>query len=590
MHAELRARLAQAGLEHHADALVALAVSSIRLRAQDGPASGELGGMRPPGVVDDLTGGIVAVAGGGFHGLALTADGSVLAWGSNECGQLGDGTRRDRDDPVEVADLEGVVAIAAGESHSLALRSDGSVAGWGDNGSGQLGDGTREQRRTPVGVGGLDGGVVAIAAGQKDGLALRADGSVAGWGWSVADGRGEVPDGAVGIPGLGSGIVAVAAGGYHRLVLTEDGAVLGWGFNAFGVLGDGTRTDRRAPGPVTGLSAGVAAIAVGEDHSLALTPDGGVLGWGMGRGGADQLVPARVTDAGVVATAIAAGVQCSFAVLADGSALSWGWNWKGQLGDGTSTDRPRALPIPRLHAVVAIAPRVALTAAGSVLAWGGEQPSADLNADAVALGATRLGGSPDLAAGACWPIFDGRPMAFVAQVNLAEVARLDPSGALPPSGLASFFCAPADLHREGGSHVIFTGAEETLTEVEPPAGLGAHERHRPVELYAQRELSAVPWESEAVERLGLSREQQFAYRDVTQADDEVPAHRMLGHPDIIQNDPRDADPDLCLLLQVDSDEAAGMEWGDAGRLYYWIRPDDLQARRLEQSWLEHQSY
>ena len=59
--------------------------------------------------------------------MALKSDGTVWAWGLNENGQLGDGTTLNRNAPVQVLGLTGVVAIAAGPSHSLALKPDGSV-------------------------------------------------------------------------------------------------------------------------------------------------------------------------------------------------------------------------------------------------------------------------------------------------------------------------------------------------------------------------------------------------------------------------------------------------------------------------------
>ncbi|MDQ3090683.1 MAG: YwqG family protein [Actinomycetota bacterium] len=66
---------------------------------------------------------------------------------------------------------------------------------------------------------------------------------------------------------------------------------------------------------------------------------------------------------------------------------------------------------------------------------------------------------------------------------------------------------------------------------------------------------------------------------------------MIGHPTLVQPpDPRDEDPDLCLLLQVDSDEAAGMMLGDVGRLYLWIHRDDLAARRFDRATLEFQAH
>lgn len=115
----------------------------------------------------------VAVAVGGAHSLALKQDGTVVAWGYNESGQLGDGTHRIvRYLPVEVEGLTDAVAIAAGESHSLAVKSDGTVVAWGWNFDGHLGDGTTTNRSTPVEVQGLTD-AVAIAGGFWHSLAIE---------------------------------------------------------------------------------------------------------------------------------------------------------------------------------------------------------------------------------------------------------------------------------------------------------------------------------------------------------------------------------------------------------------------------------
>jgi uncharacterized repeat protein (TIGR01451 family) len=117
--------------------------------------------------------------------------GPELAWGDNGGGQLGDGTSTDRSTPVQVCAvaasapcaslLSGVTAIAAGDAHSLALRSDGTVVAWGDNSSGQLGDGTTTVRTTPVQVCAVAAsapcasfltGVTAIAAGAFQSYAI----------------------------------------------------------------------------------------------------------------------------------------------------------------------------------------------------------------------------------------------------------------------------------------------------------------------------------------------------------------------------------------------------------------------------------
>jgi alpha-tubulin suppressor-like RCC1 family protein len=136
---------------------------------------------------------VVAVAGGANHSLALLSDGTVAAWGMNTNGQLGDFSTTQRRTPVLVAgiggtgNLQNVVAISAAASHSLALLSDGTMVAWGLNTNGQLGNNSLIQSNTPVKVVGLTGtgslgGIVGLAAGRLHSLALGADGSVYAWG------------------------------------------------------------------------------------------------------------------------------------------------------------------------------------------------------------------------------------------------------------------------------------------------------------------------------------------------------------------------------------------------------------------------
>ena len=309
---------------------------------------------------------VVAIAGGGDHSLALRVDGTVRAWGYNTSGQLGDGTTISRAVPVPVSGLGGVKAIAAGGWHSLATLDDGTVHTWGHNYYGQLGDGTTTDHPTPVLVSGLSG-VVAIAAGGNHSLALLTDGTVHTWGHNdygqLGDGTTTDHPTPVLVSGL-SGVVAIAAGGNHSLALLIDGTMRAWGKNWEGQLGDGATTNRPTPVSVSGLT-GVVAIAAGDDHSLALLIDGTMRAWGnsgwgqLGSGiGGRQVTPLVVSGlTGVVA--IAAAADHSLAVLRDGTVRAWGYNAFGQVGDGT-TDSIRGTPV----AVVGLSGVVGIAAGG----------------------------------------------------------------------------------------------------------------------------------------------------------------------------------------------------------------------------------
>ena len=147
-------------------------------------ASGS-GANKPVGVGGRLSApDIKTLAGGANHSLALKTDGTVWAWGRNNVGELGNGTNSTTgcnciSTPVQVVNpsdpsgfLQGVTTIAAGGDHSLALRSDGTVLAWGSNNFGQLGNGDNilSDRNTPVKVSNLSG-VRGIAAGGSHSLA-----------------------------------------------------------------------------------------------------------------------------------------------------------------------------------------------------------------------------------------------------------------------------------------------------------------------------------------------------------------------------------------------------------------------------------
>ncbi|WP_029126508.1 RCC1 domain-containing protein [Salinispora oceanensis] len=315
-----------------------------------------------------------AIAATGDHSLALTSTGTVLAWGENLDGQLGDGTTTRRSTPVNVDLPPGTeaTAIAAGDDHSLALTSTGTVLAWGDNSEGQLGDGTTTNSSTPVNVDLPPGTeVTAIAGGDDHSLALTSTGTVLAWG---ENNDGELGDGTttskstpvnVNLP-AGVTITAIAAHGDHSLALTSTDAVLAWGANFGGQLGDGTTTNRSAPVNVN-LPAGVTitAIAAGDEHSLALTPTGTVLTWGDNSEGqlgdgttTNRSTPVNVNlPAGVTVTTITGGNLYSLAVTSTGALLAWGANFGGQLGDGTTTNRstPVNVDLPPGTIITAVA-------------------------------------------------------------------------------------------------------------------------------------------------------------------------------------------------------------------------------------------
>ncbi len=231
------------------------------------------------------------------------------------------------------------IGIAAGSRDSLAIKNDGSVWAWGYNSDGELGNGTHTDSNVPVSV--------------------------------------SLP--------VGTTITAVAEGYLHSLALTSTGQVLAWGYNGDGELGNGTNTSSNVPVSVS-LPQGttITAVAASEEHSLALTSTGQVLAWGNNSNG--QLgngtntasnVPVSVSlPVGTIITAVAAGVFHSLALTSTGQVLAWGFNGDGELGNGANTDSnvPVSVSLPVGTIITALAGgtyhSLGLTSTGQVLAWG----------------------------------------------------------------------------------------------------------------------------------------------------------------------------------------------------------------------------
>ncbi|MDR0596872.1 MAG: Ig-like domain-containing protein [Clostridiales Family XIII bacterium] len=353
---------------------------------------------------------IVKIAANETHCLAVTADGKVFSWGDNSHSQLGNGTTTDKLIPNLVSPSgfggKAVTDVKAGTKHSLALTADGNVYAWGSNEYGQLGDGTDEDRSSPTRVSALDSfAVTAIAAGDDTSFALTSNGKVYAWG-SNRNGllgvglpcqAGEMSNVPVQVVALNSQTVTgISANGNHCLARTGGGALYAWGANDYGKLGVaisgsdfGFGDKRNTPVAVDSLSGTrITKVATSDDASLALDENGNVYEWGEcingqlnslpGGNGVDyNVTPSAVaflSDKNIVG--IEAGLNFSVALGSDGKVYTWGENYYGQLGDGTngSLTVPAAVSMLDGKNIVSIAAgpsfALALGSDGKIYAWG----------------------------------------------------------------------------------------------------------------------------------------------------------------------------------------------------------------------------
>jgi uncharacterized protein YwqG len=235
-----------------------------------------------------------------------------------------------------------------------------------------------------------------------------------------------------------------------------------------------------------------------------------------------------------------------------------------------------------------------------------------------------LGGRPNFPKELGWPVWENTPLPFVAQLDLSAIPTIE-SLPLPAAGSLYFFFEGGDNaggsqpKDKGSAQVVYTRSAlsdnplRDLPEVIPDAL-----RFTGVRLEPAPPCASLPEvEDQVVERLQPTIDEREKYFEFFYAwRDQQPAtrHRIGGYPEPIQGDPKleaqlvshgfccdasghqqgeqlDLYPgaaDWELLLQVDSDDAAKMMWGDLGRLYFLIRREDLAALSFENAWLVFQ--
>lgn len=367
---------------------------------------------------------VVAFSAGDSHTLAIMSDGTLWAWGSNQFGQLGDGTMIDRPKPVQIGKDKDWYKVAAGTNHSLAIKKDGTIWSWGCNVCGQLGDGTTKDRAKPFKINN-DRNFTQIAAGSNYSMAIKNTGTL----WECGDinevrlNEKYLSKAKLRRFGSETDWDCISSSSNHVLALKRDGSLWAWGASDYGQLGNGKMNGNILFMLQVGNEKSWKKISAGERYSLAQKKDGSLWRWGYDTSNQDVLEPVQVgsdTDwvsfsAGSFTTAVKSdgslwswsqndgsimiidtenmsnvapakigedddwslvesGTSCAVAMKKDGSLWSWGYSRYGELGNGTMI--PKLLPtcIDKgknwVQVSAGFAHTLALKKDGSLWAWG----------------------------------------------------------------------------------------------------------------------------------------------------------------------------------------------------------------------------
>lgn len=248
------------------------------------------------------------------------------------------------------------------------------------------------------------------------------------------------------------------------------------------------------------------------------------------------------------------------------------------------------------------------------------KPAIHLDSSDDQRGRSKLGGLPHVPISFQWPTWKDRPLAFIAQIDMASLPRLEQLKDLPDSGFLYFFYDQEestwgfDPQDVGSWRVVYSEETSDLNEATPPLGLSSEAIYKE-KFVVPHTIISYP----SLERLGIDfrilpkSDFDIEYKLYTQTFNDCPVHQFGGFPIAIQSDEMELEAQLVsnglycgnstgyqdpgaekivtgstdwhLLLQIDTDDDTGMMWGDCGRLYFWIRCQELAKNDFSMVWM-----
>jgi len=232
---------------------------------------------------------------------------------------------------------------------------------------------------------------------------------------------------------------------------------------------------------------------------------------------------------------------------------------------------------------------------------------------------SRIGGLPLLDGDVPWPEWKDKPLSFLCQIDLCEIPDVCERQGLPASGMLYFFysqdqeCWGFDPKDEGSWQVVYASSPSSAPR-DAPDGLDQDYVYTEKPVTFAHIETYPDWQDDRVEKLELSDSQGDQYMELcSEVFGGKPAHHLFGYPSPVQGNDMDLEcqlvshglycgdvsgyqdarakeletgrHDWILLLQLDTDDDAGMMWGDCGMLYFWIRKGDLAKRHFDKCWM-----
>jgi len=311
----------------------------------------------------------------GSYAIGVKSDGTLWTWGTNNYGQLGDGTNTSRSSPVQTIaggtnwDWSTNRRSSAGRFTAYAIKTDGTLWAWGNGSGGALGDNTGISKNSPVQT--ISGGNNwrQVAGGNYNASAIKTDGRLWSWG---NNGYGQLGDNTT--ISRSSPVQTSSAGTNWKDVqkdnsrgnttaIKTDNTLWTWGLGSFSLIGDGAQITRTTPTPVgSNEASGTTANGVGTDWNKcirlgsfmngAIKINGSLYLWGTqdNQGQMTQILVNVTTNITIPAAwpAVASNwLQVSMAnqgqhmaaIKTDGTLWTWGRNNEGQLGDNSITSK-----------------------------------------------------------------------------------------------------------------------------------------------------------------------------------------------------------------------------------------------------------